>query len=306
MSVLYFLEGVRTDLLNFVFSAITTLGEEMLFIVIGVVIFWCINKKQGYYVLSVGLFATVINQFLKILCRVPRPWVRDPNLTTVGQSVNGAPGYSFPSGHSSAAVALYGSISKTYKNKVLRILCAAAALLVPFSRLYLGVHTLEDVLVGSILSLVLVFLLYPFMVTSPNADRNTTYIIAVLTAFCVGFVIYVSFYPFPADVDAENLNSAIDNAYKMLGVSLGVLIGNIIDKKYTDFSTEGSLLGQILKTAIGLGMLLGIKSGTKSLLISLIGNSSVASCIRYFLIAIFAVAIWPLAFPVFSKIGKKK
>ncbi len=306
MWILYFLESIRNDFLNVFFSVVTTLGEEMLFIVIGVILFWCANKRRGYYILSVGLFATVINQFLKILCRIPRPWVRDPKLTTVGESIDGAPGYSFPSGHSSGSVALFGSMARTYKNKILRVLCIAACLLVPFSRLYLGVHTLEDVLIGSALSLALVFLLYPFMVTSKNADRNTTYIIALLTLCCLGFVLYVSLYPFPADVDAANLASAVNNAYKMLGVSLGVLIGNLLDRKYIKFSPEGALIGQILKTAIGLGILLGIKSGTKALLISLIGNAAVASLVRYFLIAIFAVAVWPLTFPFFAKIGRKK
>ena len=36
-------------------------------IVIGLLFYWCIDKKKGYYILSVGLIGTVINQFLKIV-----------------------------------------------------------------------------------------------------------------------------------------------------------------------------------------------------------------------------------------------
>ena len=41
------LEGIRTPFLDSLFSIITTLGEETIFIVAGLLFFWCINKKQG-------------------------------------------------------------------------------------------------------------------------------------------------------------------------------------------------------------------------------------------------------------------
>ena len=47
MGILYFLEGLRTPFLDRVFSIVTMLGEETLFIVAGLIFFWCINKKDG-------------------------------------------------------------------------------------------------------------------------------------------------------------------------------------------------------------------------------------------------------------------
>ena len=64
MEFLYFLEGLRTPFGDAFFSLITHLGEETLFIVAGLIVFWCIDKLQGYYLLIVGLTGTVINQFL--------------------------------------------------------------------------------------------------------------------------------------------------------------------------------------------------------------------------------------------------
>ena len=49
--------------------------------------------------MTVGFFGTLVNQFLKLVCRVPRPWVRDPNFTIVEAARADATGYSFPSGH---------------------------------------------------------------------------------------------------------------------------------------------------------------------------------------------------------------
>ena len=67
MEFLYFLEDLRTPVLDTFFSLITHLGEETIFIVLGILFFWCLDKKQGYYLLSIGLLGTIINQFLKLL-----------------------------------------------------------------------------------------------------------------------------------------------------------------------------------------------------------------------------------------------
>jgi undecaprenyl-diphosphatase len=63
---------------------------------------------------------------------------------------------SFPSGHSSASAALYGLLGALaaphLKRRWQRILlvagCVALALLVGFTRIYLAVHYLSDVVVG--------------------------------------------------------------------------------------------------------------------------------------------------------------
>ena len=77
MDFLRFLENIRTPAGDIIFQAITYLGEETLFILLGVFIFWCYDKREGYFLLSVGFIGTVLNQFLKLAFRIPRPWVLD-------------------------------------------------------------------------------------------------------------------------------------------------------------------------------------------------------------------------------------
>ena len=78
MSFLYWLESIRCPFLDAVMQAFTCFGEELAFLLLALTIFWCVSKEEGYYLLFVGFFGTVLNQFLKLLCRSPRPWVRDP------------------------------------------------------------------------------------------------------------------------------------------------------------------------------------------------------------------------------------
>ena len=64
MQFLYLLERIRAPWLDTVMSLITHLGSETLFMVIAITVFWCVNKRHGYYLLSVGFVGTLFNQAL--------------------------------------------------------------------------------------------------------------------------------------------------------------------------------------------------------------------------------------------------
>ena len=141
MAFLYLLEDLRVPVLNEFMSAITYLGDEIAFLVVALILMWCVDKRTGYYVMSVGFLGTIANQFMKLWFRIPRPWVLDPEFTILEQAREGASGYSFPSGHTQSSVGTFGSIAYTTKHRWIRILSLLAVVLVPFSRMYLGVHT---------------------------------------------------------------------------------------------------------------------------------------------------------------------
>ena len=107
MEFLYTLENIRIPVLNEFMLAITTMGEETAFLVIALVLFWCVDKYIGYYTLSVGFVGTIANQFMKLWFRIPRPWELDSNFTILEQAREGATGYSFPSGHTQSAVGTF-------------------------------------------------------------------------------------------------------------------------------------------------------------------------------------------------------
>ena len=135
MELLYFFEKIRIPGLNEFMLVITALGEETAFLVIALILFWCIDKYVGYYTLSVGFVGTIANQFLKLWFRIPRPWVLDENFTILEQAREGAGGYSFPSGHTQSAVGTFGSIAATTKNRKICITAIVIAALVAISRM---------------------------------------------------------------------------------------------------------------------------------------------------------------------------
>ncbi len=306
MELLYMLENLRTPLGDAFFSLVTHLGEETLFIVAGLLLFWCVDKLEGYYLLSVGLSGSMINQFLKLWFRVPRPWVKDPGFTVVESARAGATGYSFPSGHTQSSVGIFSSAARWHKQRLLRILCVALCVLVPLSRMYLGVHTPADVGVSVVVALALSFGLYPVIRKAADDPRAMRALLWSMVALGGAYLAFVSLYPFPADVDPYNLTHGTKNAYTLLGCVLGVLVTYEVDSRFTKFDTKAPLLGQIGKLALGLGLLLAIKTGAKAPLQSLFANDYLADGLRYFLMVAFAGCLWPLTFPWWRKLGKKK
>ena len=306
MELLYWLQSIRTPLGDAFFSLITHLGEETLFIVFGLLVFWCLDKWEGYYLLSTGLTGTVVNQGLKLWFRVPRPWVRDPDFPIVEAARAAATGYSLPSGHTQSAVGIFGALARWNKQRWLRILCVALCLLVPFSRMYLGVHTPADVGVSFLLALVMVFGFYPVIRKAMRSPNTMRLLLLCMVAASVGLLLFVTRYPFPADVDAANLEHGAKNAWKMLGCMLGVWLTYECDLRWTKFDTKAPLAGQILKLVLGFAILLAIKAGMKAPLHALFANDDLADGLRYFLMVAFAGCLWPLTFPTWAKIGKKK
>lgn len=300
MELLYFFEKLRNPVADAFFSAITLLGSETLFLVIAIAVFWCVSKKTGYYLLTVGFFGIVINQLLKLVCRVPRPWVKDPDFTIVESARADATGYSFPSGHTQSVTASLGCPARASKNKLFRAAAILLILLTAVSRMYLGVHTLADVAVSLIIGSALVFLLYPLF---ERIDKKPIYMYALLSAMAavsLAFALFAHFAPHPADIDKENLYSAVKNGYLLFGCSLGLILSFYIEKRFVKFDTAAPWWVQILKTAIGLLLVLALKAGLKPILNFIFGERIFTTAVRYFIIVVFAVCVWPMTFKWFS------
>ena len=302
MEFLYILEDLRTPFWDQALSLITHLGSEIVFMVLAVAMYWCVSKAQGLYLLSVGCLGTTLNQFLKLACRVPRPWVRDPDFTIVEAARADATGYSFPSGHSTSSVGTFGVLATEGKRFWLRISSMVLCFLIPLTRLYLGVHTPADVLVGSAIPLFFIVVLRPAIY---NADgKHIPKLLTAMSLLCAAFVLYMEYYPFPANVDADNLHSAVKNSYTLMGAMLGMIVVYQYDENHS-FSTEAVWYAQLLKIVLGLALALAVKEGLKLPLESLFSGHMIARGIRYMALVLFAGIVWPMTFPLFQKLGRK-
>ncbi len=303
MEFIELLAGLRSPFLDKLMLFITYFGSEIAFLVFALIVFWCVDKRNGYYILSVGFVGTIFNQFMKLWFRVPRPWYLKEGFQPVAGADADAGGYSFPSGHSQNSVGTFGGIAYTAKGKLIRICAIIAAVLVPFSRMYLGVHTPADVLVGAGMALVLLLALYP--VVFAKDGKYFPVLIAGMILISGAYLAFTELYPFPADVQAENLYEGKKNAYTLFGCILGLIPVYIADRKWLHFSVEAKWWVQIIKVAVGLALVLAIKAGLSSPLTALLGEFA-GRCVRYFLMVVFAGLIWPMSFPYLNRWANKE
>lgn len=144
---------IISDKLTPIIKIVTNFGGAIILGIITILILILIkNKKIGLSVLINLCSVTVLNLVLKSILQRPRP-----NEYRIINEI----GYSFPSGHSMISMAFYGFIIyliyKNIKNKYLKwisiILLSILILMIGFSRIYLGVHYVSDVLAGFLFSI---------------------------------------------------------------------------------------------------------------------------------------------------------
>lgn len=144
---------IISDKLTPIIKIVTNFGGAIILGLITILILILIkNKKMGLSVLINLCSVTVLNLVLKSILQRPRP----NEYRIINET-----GYSFPSGHSMISMAFYGFIIyliyKNIKNKYLKwisiILLSILILMIGFSRIYLGVHYVSDVLAGFLFSI---------------------------------------------------------------------------------------------------------------------------------------------------------
>ena len=305
MAFLYFLESIRNPVLDFLMSAITFIGGETVFLVIAILLIWCADKRQGYFTLLTCFFGIVINQALKLLFKIPRPWVKDPSFTIVEAAREEATGYSFPSGHTQNVAGTFGALGFLKPEKKRYIPCLVIIALVAFSRMYLGVHTLLDVSVSLGIAALLVFGLRYLFLTEERFVRVMPYIIVVSFFLSVALMLY-TFLMNTEGVDPHNLESARKNACTLQGATVALFFVWFLDRKYIQYPTRAPWYAQVAKVAIGFAVVLLLKLTLQTPLTALFGNPYVARTVRYFLIVMFAGCVWPLTFRFWSGLRSQK
>ena len=118
--------------------------------------FWKNRQVDAFSILGAFGGAVGINALLKLIFARPRPHLFPPLVVETD--------FSFPSGHVTAAVAVYGFLAFLLwqnRHRVWAVLSAIWVLIVSFSRIYLGVHYPSDTLAAmAFTSLWLIAVLY--------------------------------------------------------------------------------------------------------------------------------------------------
>ncbi len=283
--------------LNDFFLQISDLSYGVFIWMLACILFWAVDKRSGSYLfLNVG-FSRFFMQGLKLTFCVYRPWIRCDQLVPVEE----ASGYSFPSGHSVTAAANYGTVIRQYgkKHRPLAVFMGFMLLLTMFSRNYIGVHTPQDVVVGALLGLVVVFLgtrVWNWI----DQDSKRDYLIpcagVVLTAL---LLLYISLKSYPMDlVDGKLLVDPAKMArdgFKDAGRLLGVTLAWFLERRFVRFSLDVSPLRKVTRCCVGVLLILLYETAVMPAVTGAV-SSSWMCFVMTFLELILLMAVYPLCF----------
>ena len=258
---------------------ITSLATGIITYLLLGAVYWCVDKRAGQLMALNVSVACTLNQFVKNIFRIERPWIRDSRITPVPEAISGAGGYSFPSGHTTRATAVWGALGESLrkqKQKALFIACYLVVLGVGFSRNYLGVHTVKDVLAALAAGIVLILLLDKVM---SWADKKESRDIAVAVIGCL-----ICFVPM---LKVGCLTNA--------GAGMGFWIGWVLERHFVQFETEDTWTRRCVRFAVGGAGIVFILTALQGIL-GQVMEGKYAGFFTSFSVAVFIMAVYPFFF----------
>lgn len=258
---LLFLQNLRIghfECFDKFFLSVTIFGEYWLPTLVCAIVYWCIDFKAGMYLFSLEGINVLISHLLKMVACVYRPWVLSDKIHPSELAVPFAKGYSCPSGHSAMSSSVLGGVAYLQRKRIpVCLLFIGLVLLVGFSRMWLGVHTPQDVLSGFGIGLILIFSVNGIINwAEKNADRYL-YLAGIINIISVLALVYVTYFnSYRMDyIDGELLVDPKKSIYLTFAVYsyvLGLINGCFLCRRYFSFEPkESSIKVRIARGLIG-------------------------------------------------------
>ncbi len=182
------LQSIGSDLFTFLLKLLSDFGKGDITVLILIIVIFGIHTRKGIMLSWIVIINAVFTDFFKNFFSLPRPSNVDSTVLLPGEKTAnptqfkqmGAKSFlgslpddvvnhfrkspidswGFPSGHTSNATVLWGTIMLLFKPKWIRYIAIPIILLMPVSRMYLGRHFLADILGGLCLGLVFTYIYY--------------------------------------------------------------------------------------------------------------------------------------------------
>ena len=267
-------------------------------LLIPVFVYWCLNKKNGLFLITSFGIGFLSGRILKITFCIYRPWLQYPEIVPVPSIIEKTTGYSFPSGHTTRAASVFGATALLYRKKSAFIawLCVFFIILTAFSRNYLCVHTLTDVLCGILVGVFVIYItseIFKFVSEKPERE-NLFYLIGLI--LCGLSLAYVKLKSYPMDyVDGKLIvgpEEVIEEIFCSTGMLAGSIAGRFFEKNFVKFSSVGFSFKSLIFAGVGAVIFCSIYYIPKDLAYGIL-NGEIIEFMKGFLMFVFALAVWP-------------
>ena len=183
------------------------------------------------------------------------------------------------------------------------------ALLIGFSRNYIGVHTPQDIIVSIVVGCLLLFFMHKLLKWVDGGKNRDVIILASVYLLCIALMLYGYFKSYP--IDYFNGKILVDpikmKMYSLpkVGMVTGIFTGWFLERRFVDFVPEiGSINEKFARFIIGALILVGITSALDFILPNFVDKKSTMA-ISAFVSAIFVTVVYPFMIKMFAKRKQK-
>jgi membrane-associated phospholipid phosphatase len=236
--------------LDLPFVVLTSFGGELFFLLLIPLIYWCLDRRTGARLSVLFLLSAYANAAAKVLASQPRPFDFNPQVRKLVEAGGGG----FPSGHTQNSVVFWGYLAAQYRRLWFWTVAVIFMVLVPLSRMYLGVHFPTDLLGGYLLG---AFLLLLYSRLEPVVERWLT---GKGTAWHMGLAVAV-----PA-ILALIYPGGEKYGISACGMLMGMVLGFVLERRWVAFDSGGTISKRLLRFVLGEAVLIGLWLGLKPLL----------------------------------------
>ena len=163
------------------------LGTEGFYLFVAPALYWCISAELGLRMGLMLMISSGLNNAFKILFHSPRPYWVDERVTAYSSETS----FGIPSGHSQNSVVFWGTIAYWVKRKWFWLLSIALMFMIGFSRIFLGVHFIQDVLIGWTIGAVILIIYILVDDKLTNWIHRSSNSSLILAAFLVSIVLII-------------------------------------------------------------------------------------------------------------------
>lgn len=239
-------------------SYVSVIGLSEFYFFAVAIIYWCLVKELGRSMAYLMSVSVVINSMFKHLFADPRPYWIEP-----GIGLSEEESYGLPSGHAQSATVFYGLLAIYFRRAWVWILAILFILLIAFSRVYLGVHDLEDVIVGILLGVLILFgyFLWNRYAARRFANRilGQRLLIAILVPLSLAGLYTLFLFLLGEPEESVAWASKIDpaerasfeNMARSIGILAGMGVGFILEVSRVRFLVAGPIWQRILRFLVG-------------------------------------------------------
>lgn len=283
----------------------TFLGTEEFCLVLMPLILWCISKPIGIDMGLLLLFSSGLNGWTKGLLRQPRPYWIDPSA-----GLDTEVSFGLPSGHAMNALSLWGYLALAVRARRPRSawprLAVVLILCISFSRIYLGVHYLTDVLGGWLLAAPL---LWAYLRLKPRAAPwlgRQPWRVHLALACVAAAAVLVSYLLAAsallpsglsyADLARDALEDARQSGASTAGMLLGAWVALVGEARTVRYRVDGQLWQRALRYVLGMLGLLAIWGLRAVFPADPLAVGLALRVLRYALMMLWTLWIWPALF----------